>query len=304
VYAEELKRALAEYTGVPPEYIVTGCGSDDVLDSALRALAQPGDCIAFPDPTFAMLPLFAAANGLTPHAVSLGAGAAVDVDALTHSGVAITYLCSPNNPTGATLPREVVESVIARAHGVVIVDEAYIEFGGESAIDLAQAYEHVLVTRTLSKAFGLAGLRVGYAVGSPTLVAAVEKARGPYKVSLPAERAAIAALRHDASWVREHVDAVRVNRVRFAEAASALPGIQALPSAANFVLLRLEPTMGSAAPAALGACELTRRLRARGVAVRPFPALPGVGEAVRVTIGPWEMMDACLAALCAELQCA
>jgi histidinol-phosphate aminotransferase len=300
-YGDALKHAIADYVGVPPECIVTGCGSDDVLDSALRALAAPGTCLAHPDPTFAMVPLFAAVNGIPTRPVPLTPQLDADAPALLATDAEIIYLCTPNNPVGASLPRTTVECVAEHARGIVIVDEAYTEFADHSHAPLAIRYEHVFVTRTLSKAFGLAGLRVGYGVGAPALVAAVEKARGPYKVSAVAERAAIAALCHDRAWMHEHVQLLRDSRARFVAALHALGGVVPLPSDANFVLVRLLPdTMA----AGIDALTLSRRLRARGVAVRAFTSLTGVGDAIRITIGPWDQMRDCLAALQAELICA
>ncbi len=166
LYAAELKRALAGYAGVDPADLVTGCGSDDVLDSAFRAFAEAGEVLAYPDPTFAMVPTFAKMNGLVPVAVPLTERGDLDVPALLATGAKITYLCSPNNPTGGALTRASIEAVIRRARGLVILDEAYAEYAGDSFVREAPSFGNVLVVRTLSKAFGLAGLRIGYAVGA------------------------------------------------------------------------------------------------------------------------------------------
>src|SRR5262249_19675006 len=146
------------------------------------------------------------------------------------------YLCSPNNPTGTATARADVERLIREAPGLVILDEAYAEFGGERWIAEAPRHERLLVTRTLSKAFGLAGLRIGYGAGPPALAAEVEKSRGPYKVNALAERAAVATLERDLDWVREGIERVIAGRRRFAAALAAL-GHDPLPSAANFVLV-------------------------------------------------------------------
>jgi histidinol-phosphate aminotransferase len=289
LYAGALKGALAAYLGVDPAMLVTGCGSDDVLDSAIRAFGEPDERIAYPDPSFAMIPIFARMNGLEPVPVPLTAGFDADADALLATGAKVIYLCSPNNPTGAALSRAAVERVVERAPGVVIVDEAYAEFAGADVLDLLARTERLLVARTLSKAFGLAGLRVGYAVGAPALVAEVEKSRGPYKVNAVAERAAVAALTEDLDWVRAHVRLAVENRARLADALAAL-GLSPLPSSANFVLVPV--------PAAAAVAVEMRRC---GVAVRPFDGLPAIGDALRISVGPWEMLEACLAALRATL---
>ena len=285
LYAPGLKDALAAYLGVAPDMIVTGCGSDDVLDSAIRALAEPGDRVAVPDPSFAMIPIFARMNGLEPVHVPLRGGTALDADAMLATGPRVIYLCSPNNPTGNLLDADAVRRVVREAPGVVIVDEAYAEFAERDALDIARASDRVLVCRTMSKAFGLAGLRVGYMVGAPALVAEVEKSRGPYKVSALAERVAHAAITEDMAWVRARVEEAVANRERLAGELRAR-GLSPLPSQSNFVLVPI------ADAAAVGA-----RMRALGVAVRPFPALAGIGDALRISVGPWDMMATCLAAL-------
>ncbi|HEU4642336.1 MAG TPA: histidinol-phosphate transaminase [Gemmatimonadaceae bacterium] len=291
LYASELKEALATYAGIATECVVTGCGSDDVLDSAIRALAEPGSRIAYAEPTFAMVPVFARMNGIEPVGVPFAPGFDIDPDALLATGARIIYLCSPNNPTGTAATRAAVERVLDRAPGVVILDEAYGEFLGHGFIASAPARENLLVTRTMSKAFGLAGLRIGWATGHPSLVREVEKSRGPYKVSAVAERAACAALGEDLDWVRARVADARAARDRLASALRAM-GLAPLPSAANFLLVPVAD-----APA------VARRLRECDVAVRPFTALPGIGDALRVTAGPEPMMDALLRALREAVAC-
>ena len=280
LYAAELKQALADYLGVGADMIVTGCGSDDVLDSAVRALAEPGDRLAVPDPSFAMLPIFARMNALEPVLVPLVRRHATRRRRhARHRRRASSYLCSPNNPTGNRLDADAVARVVREAPGIVIVDEAYAEFAGGDVRDLLRESDRLLVCRTLSKAFGMAGLRIGYMAGAPSLVAEVEKSRGPYKVNALAERAALAALRDDMAWVRRHVaEAVRV-RERLAAALRAL-GLAPLPSDANFVLVPVPD-----------ATAIATRLRDHGVAVRPFPALPHIGDALRISVGPWEMVE-------------
>jgi histidinol-phosphate aminotransferase len=220
LYAGSLKRALAGYAGVGEQHVVTGCGSDDVLDSAMRAFAEPGERVACPVPSFAMIPIFARMNGLEPVEVPLGRDFGLDADAMLDTGARIIYVCSPNNPTGTLLERRAVERVIERAPGVVIVDEAYAEFVGGGMdrdagfLRAAAGLPNVLVVRTMSKAFGLAGLRIGYATGSAALVAEVEKSRGPYKVNALAEQAAVAALTTDRAWVAARVQDALASRER------------------------------------------------------------------------------------------
>lgn len=285
LYVTDVKAAIAEYLGVAPEMIVTGCGSDDVLDTTLRAFGEPGDVVLHPDPSFAMIPIFARVNGLRPVAVPLTPTFDVDADALLATPAKVLYLCSPNNPTGAAFARATIERVVDGAAGLVIIDEAYAEFARTSVLDLVQRSPRVVITRTLSKAFGLAGARIGYAVADPALIAEMEKSRGPYKVNAIAERAAVAALRDDLAWVRAHIDEAVENRARLSEALREV-GLAPLPSAANFVLVPVR-----------GAEQIDHALRERGVAVRPFTALRGIGDALRISVGPWPMLETALRAL-------
>ena len=290
LYAHELKVPLAAMLGVEPAQLVTGCGSDDVLDSAMRAFAEPGDRVAFPVPTFTMVPTFARMSGLEPVGVPLqpGAGWDADADALLATGARIIYLCTPNNPTGTLVAPATVARVIARARGLVIVDEAYAEFAGTSLATLAIEAGNVLVTRTLSKAFGLAGLRVGYGAGAERIVREVEKARGPYMVNAAAQRAALVALA-ERDWVMAKAAKAVEHREWLAGELRVL-GLDVLPSSANFLLVRVRD-----------ARALARRLRARGVLVRALPGLPVTGDAVRIGTGPWEAMTAVAKALRAEV---
>jgi histidinol-phosphate aminotransferase len=291
-YALALKEALAAYAGVDRSWIVTGCGSDDILASAIRALAEPGESLAFCAPTFAMIPIFAQINGVVPVSVPMTMAWDIDPDALVAAGARIIYVCSPNNPTGTCASRAAIERLLASAPGLVILDEAYAEFAEEGRLDLAAASDRVLVVRTMSKAFGLAGLRIGYAVGAPAIVAEVEKSRGPYKVSMAAERAALAALAKDRAWVAARVADARASRNRLAESLRTL-GLAPLPSQANFVLVPVP-----------SAADVAQRMRERGVAVRAFEGLPSIGDALRITAGPASMMERAIDALEEALACA
>jgi histidinol-phosphate aminotransferase len=285
LYTRRLREALAEYAGVMSDEVVTGCGSDDVIDSAVRAFAEPGESLAFSDPTFSMIPVFARVNGLVPVPVAFTPAMDIDPDALLATEARVIYICSPNNPTGSVAGLRAVERVIERAAGIVILDEAYAEFTDGGHIARAPAYERVIVTRTLSKAFGMAGFRIGYGAGSASLIREVEKVRGPYKENGPGERAAAFAVREDVAWMRRNAATAVVIRDKFA-AELRRRGFHPLPSSANFLLLPLE-----------GASRIAHRMREHGITVRPYEALRGIGDAVRITVGPWDVMERALDAL-------
>ncbi len=292
LYGVSLKGRLAAYAGARESEIVTGCGSDDVLDSAMRAFGEPGDVVAHPVPSFSMIPVFARMSGLEPVGVPLLPASRdydVDADAMLATGAKIIYLCTPNNPTGTVTSPASVRRVVERATGLVIIDEAYAEFAGHTFMSEAVRWGRVLVTRTLSKAFGLAGLRVGYGVGSEAIVREVEKARGPYKLNAPAERAAAAALGEGLPWVKEHAAKACEIRARLTTRLRSM-SLRVLPSEGNFVLVETgrAPTLAAV-------------LRAQGIQVRLFSGLPGIGDALRIGVGPWPVMERVLDALAEAL---
>ncbi|MDB4907008.1 MAG: hisD [Gemmatimonadetes bacterium] len=282
--AAELCAEVARYAGVTPPMVVAGCGSDDVIDSAFRAFGTPGSCVAYVEPTFSMVPVLARTNGLRPVAVAHDDDAERLLASLRASDPSIVYLCSPNNPTGSALPRAFVERVLESIDALVILDEAYGEFTTSFGFELVRTSDRLLVTRTFSKAFGLAGLRVGYGVGAASVAGTVARARGPYKVGGVAEQVALAAMRDDVSWMREHAR-LAIEEREWLAAQLVNRGFETMPSEANFVLLPLA-----------GAPGVATALRSCGIGVRAFSALPGIGDALRITAGPRPMLEALLSA--------
>ena len=280
---------MAERFGVDPEAVTTGAGSDDVLDSTYRAVWGPGTGVSYAAPTFSMVETFATMNGLEARPVPW-AEALDDPARLLRNDPALVYVCRPNNPTGSQAPRPWVEALLDAAGKdgpVVIVDEAYADFGGDSLIDIASTQPRLVVARTLSKAYGLAGLRCGFAVARPDVVLEIDKSRGPYKVSRLAIEAAAAAVRDEEGWMADTIaEAVAARRRLTSELG--LRGLPPLESHANFVLM----------PAPSGDAQAdARALRAAGVGVRPFHDVPEVGDALRVTVGPLGMTARFLSAL-------
>ena len=300
LYADTLRAAVSECFGVDPSCVTTGAGSDDVLDSAFRAAYGSGQTVAFPAPTFSMVGDLARMNGMEPRPVPWQE-ALDDPQALLVGDPAVVYLCRPNNPTGAQMSEEWVERLLelageegsaqdsGRPGGgpLVILDEAYADFAGETLIDSAPRYPKLVVTRTCSKAYGLAGLRCGFATASPETVLEIDKSRGPYKVArLAAELAAI-AIRDEDGWVARTSAECLVNRERLRSELEAR-GLAHLPSSANFILFSTPSGAASADASAL---------RESDVQVRPFTQVPNLGEALRVTVGPWPLMERFLEAL-------
>ncbi|HET6681989.1 MAG TPA: histidinol-phosphate transaminase [Gemmatimonadaceae bacterium] len=286
-----LRETLAAYAAVPGECIIAGCGSDDLLDAALRAFADPGEAVAFTEPVFGMVPRLASANSLLPVGVPRGADGDIDVPALLATNARIVYICAPDNPTGAPVSMRSLAAILESARGLVVIDEAYIEFCGETNVCEVVRHERALVVRTLSKAWGMAGLRLGYAIGTPAVIHEVGKASRPFTVNALVERAAIATLSEDSDWMRECVRDTVMLRERLALALRDL-GCEPLPSATNFLCVPLPQ-----------AVTVARRMHELGVRVRAFPWLAGIGPALRVGIGPWPLMQRVLAAFAEARQC-
>ncbi len=285
LYADELRAVAAGRLGVEEACIATGCGSDDVLDSTYRAAGgSERSFVAVATPTFSMAPLFAQMNGMRARTVPWGQ-ALDDPGRLLEGGPALVYVCRPNNPTGALAATAWVDALLdatGENGPLILLDEAYVDFGGDTFASRAAVHPRLLVTRTLSKAFGLAGLRVAYAVGTPATALEVEKSRGPYKVSRVAAQAATAALGDADGWVARTVAECVANRAR-AHAALEERRLDPLRSWANFILFRA-PSRDAPADAL--------RIRERGVAVRPFPGdMPDGSDGLRVTLAPWGMME-------------
>jgi histidinol-phosphate aminotransferase len=282
VSGSRLTSTLAGQLGVRPDEVVAGCGSDDLIDACFRAVASPGERVAHAEPSFSMVPRFARLNGLEPVGVPLRADGAADIDGLLATGARIIYLCSPNNPTGTITPEAEIRRCIAEAPGIVVVDEAYAEFAGTRDWRAeAPGMEKVLVLRTFSKAWGLAGLRVGVGVGSRALIDAVVRSRGPYKVNAIADRAATVALEYDADWMRQTAAAAVESRARLDALVEGRRGVRRWPSRANFVFWQVDES----------AEEIAARFATRGIGVRAFRGLPGIGDAVRIGVAPWPMLE-------------
>lgn len=286
--ASEFTAELAGRFGVPVEHIATGTGSVSVAQSLVLSTAGPGDEVIFAWRSFEAYPIITQVAGATPVPVPLTAGEAHDLDAMLAAiteRTRLIFVCNPNNPTGVVIHRAELERFLDAVPGdiLVVLDEAYIEFIRDeqvpNGIEIYRDRPNVCVLRTFSKAYGLAGLRVGFAIAHEPVATALRKTAIPFGVSQLAQNAAVASLRaEDALLVR--VEALVEERARVA-ATLAKQGWELVDSQANFVWLRLgDRTMDFAA-----ACAQA------GVIVRPFP-----GEGVRVTIGEVAGNDLFLAA--------
>lgn len=280
--AEPLRSALAALHGVAPEQVVVGNGGDALIDSCFRAFCEPASTVVLTEPTYSLLPVAARVHSVDAHIVALPGDGSPPPEFATTTG-SLRFLVNPNSPTGTWLPPERVAALLGDATGVTVIDEAYCDFAPASCIPLLAEHPSWLVLRTLSKSHALAGLRVGYAVGSAELVADLAAVGDSYPVDRCAIAGSVAAL-GDARHHRALVDLVLSERRRLGDELSAR-GWRVGPSQANF--LCVWPPAGAATTAA--------RLREHRVLVRLL-SVPG-GECLRITIGTQAENDALLAAL-------
>ncbi|MEM4035160.1 MAG: histidinol-phosphate transaminase [Fervidicoccaceae archaeon] len=277
---EELEEAVARYCGVSPENVVLTCGSDCALDLFSKCFVGPGDRVVVTPPTFSMYERVALTRGARVEKVPLTRERfELDLQAVSSrlKESKVLFLANPNNPTGNLLidSRELEE--LLSFEGLVVLDEAYYEYSGVTFVELVRHYPNLVVLRTFSKAFGLAGLRVGYVVAAEETANAMRRIKLPYDVSLPAARAALAALR-DLPYVRWVTLVTTREREKLGSRLREL-GLRVYPSLANFLLISTERT-------SISASELASSLLERGVAVRDLSGVEGLTiYHARVTIG-------------------
>lgn len=285
---ERLKQAVADYYGVSTVQVFVGNGSDEVLAHAFHGLFQHGKPLLFPDVTYSFYPVYCGLYGIEFEALPLDEQFQIRVEDYARPNGGIIFP-NPNAPTGCLLGLAAIEQLLqANPDSVVLVDEAYIDFGGESAIALVDRYPNLLVSQTLSKSRSLAGLRVGLAVGHPDLIEALERIKNSFN-SYPLDRLAIvgaAAAFEDRAWFEQTRQAVITSREEVVSGLQAL-GFEVLPSAANFVFAR-HPQRDAA--------ELAAGLREQGVIVRHFKQTR-INQFLRITIGAPEQNQALLEAL-------
>ena len=286
-----LREAVACYAGVAPEQVVLGNGADEIIDLLVRLFVEPGQAVVVCPPTFSMYRFFAQVNRCRVLSVPRRADFSMDVASVERAvqenkgDARLLFLVSPGNPDGQAIPLDVIRRLLELPL-MVAVDEAYIEFGGESAAPFLPDHENLVIIRTFSKWAGLAGLRLGYALLAPHLAGHLERIRAPYNVNAAMVAAALATLA-DSEAVQANVTGLIAERERLREVLATFPWLEPLPSQANFILCRLR---------ARSSQEVVDALAQQGILVRRFsdPAMAGY---VRISVGRPEQTDALITAL-------
>jgi len=286
--ADDLKSIISRYYAVEPAQVFVGNGSDEVLAHVFHGLFQHAQPVLFPDISYSFYPVYCGLYGIQSETVSLAQDFTIRVEDYSRPNGGIIFP-NPNAPTGILLGLDKIEQILqANQNSVVVVDEAYVDFGGNTAISLVNRYPNLLVTQTLSKSRSLAGLRVGLAVGHPDLIEALERIKNSFN-SYPLDRLAIAgavAAFEDEPYFQQTCAAVIDGRTALVNALEVL-GFEVLPSAANFVFVR-HPEKDAA--------EVALALREQRIIVRHFK-LPRIDQFLRITVGTDQHIQALIKAL-------
>ena len=290
-YAQDFRQAVSEVLGVPADWVMVGNGSDELLNVIIRACAEgSARSLVYPTPTYTLYKVLAAAQPAAVVEIPYSADFVLPVDALAKAQGAVTFIASPNSPTGHLVPIADIRTLAQQMSGVLVVDEAYVDFADETALPLVREFEHVIVLRTMSKGYGLAGLRLGFAVANPALLAGLFKVKDSYNVDAIATLVGTAAMR-DQPYKNTCADKVKRSRQQLRADLESL-GFEVRPSQGNFVL---------ATPPNESAEQLCQQLKEQHILVRYFKQ-PGLDDKLRITVGTGAQQEKLIAALKGALQ--
>jgi histidinol-phosphate aminotransferase len=290
--SQPLREALGKLHGVPADWVIAGNGSDDILNLLMRVFAGPGRPAGMTVPSYSLYPVLAKLQNARMAEVPFGKKFRLDVPRIAKCGANLFFLTSPNAPSGVGFTTKDLAKLAKKFPGVLVVDEAYAPFARENAAVLVKKFPRLVVARTFSKAYSLAGMRVGYALAQPPVIELLDRARDSYNLDRLAQAAALAALQ-DLPYYHRTIARIVKTREAFLKKVRAL-GWFAHPSQANFVLVEPVDAQGRAGPATARA--LFNYLKDRKILVRYFGNHPLTRGALRVTIGADPEMVALTAA--------
>ncbi|MCL4518518.1 MAG: histidinol-phosphate transaminase [Thaumarchaeota archaeon] len=273
----ELSTQLSRYTGKNRERLVVTNGADEALDIVSKVFLNPSDEVIIPYPTYSMFRIVSEIMGAIPIFVKRNADLSLNVEEIRKrisNRTRAIFLCSPNNPTGDTISEETARGIIELTDATVVIDEAYFEFCGKTLASLTEKYENVVIIRTFSKAFSMAGVRVGYAIGCEGMTKALNLVRPPNSLGVISLALAQSALRHRQS-MRENVRQIMSERKRVSESMGKLNGLRVYPGEANFILFKVGDQRAK---------KLCSQLLKRGFVLRDFSETRGLEGCLRVTI--------------------
>jgi histidinol-phosphate aminotransferase len=287
-----VREAVSRLHDFPAAQVVVGNGSDDILNLLIRAYAGPGRPVGMLDPSYSLYPVLAAAQGAPLVKVPLQADGSWSAEAVAKCGASIFFLTNPNAPLGFVFSAAQVAALAKQFSGLLVVDEAYADFAGVNCVALVKSHPHIVVTRTLSKAYALAGLRIGYALCPAVVADMLHRVRDSYNLDRLAQVAAVAALQ-DQTWLQTTVDQVCATRQLVVQRLQAL-GWKVNPAAGNFIFA--EPRAKTKTSSLVTAADAFEFLRTRKILVRRFPHHPLTEAGLRISVGTEAEMQVFLAA--------
>lgn len=283
--ARSFREAASKVLGVSADWILVGNGSDDLLTMIMRACAEPGRRVVYPMPTYVLYRTLAQIQDAEIVEVPYHEDYSLPIAEMIAAQAAVTFVASPNSPSGTSAPVAMLEKLAAQLSGVLVIDEAYVDFAESDALELVKKYDNVIVLRTLSKGYSLAGLRLGFGVANPQLLEGLIKVKDSYNVDAIACAVGAAAIA-DQSHKDSNAQKIKDSRTKLSDALQKL-GFSVLPSQANFLLAK-SPT-GNAQ-------FIYEKLKQSGIFVRYFNQ-PGLEDQLRITIGTPEQNEALIIAL-------
>lgn len=286
-----LREKLARHVGWQVDGILVGNGSNEMIQAVLAAIVSPGVKVMISQPTFAVYKQVATINGARVIDVQLTSDLKLDVPKILFTIESeqpeVIFVCSPNNPTGGMIDKKDLRKILAAAPGIVVVDEAYHEFSGYTAVPLLTKFENLVILHTFSKAIGMAGLRIGYLMTSPDVAREIDKVILPYNLNLFSRIAAETALELYETEVKPQISLILKERDRVFDKLREITGVNPLPTTANFILCRL----------ALEPKFVFEKLKENNLLVRDVSAMPALKDCLRFSIGTPEENDRLLAAM-------
>lgn len=274
--ATNFRIAASEVLGVPSDWIIAGNGSDDLLNLIVRAVGEPGKQIVCPAPTYVLYRTLADIQEADFVEVPYPEDYQLPVDLLIAARGAVTFVAAPNSPSGTAISAADLEKLARGLSGILVIDEAYVDFAEENALELTKKYNNVIVLRTLSKGYSLAGLRLGFGIANPNLIAELNKVKDSYNVDALAYLVAAAAIA-DRDYKIANAQKIKVSREKLAVTFKQL-GFRVWPSQTNFLLVR--PPQGDAE-------RIYQALKMQGILIRYFKQ-PRLEDKLRITVGTEE----------------
>jgi histidinol-phosphate aminotransferase len=284
-FANDFRQAISDMLDVPIDWIIAGNGSDEILNVIIRSCAERDRRVVYPTPTYVLYRTLAEMQPAEVMEVPYGENNRLPIEELAAANGAVTFIASPNSPSGHVVSNDELRQLAARLSGVLLIDEAYVDFANETALPLVKEFENVMISRTLSKGYSLAGLRLGFGIAQPSLLSGLFKVKDSYNIDAIACAVGAAAIR-DQAYLKQCTERVKASRAKLTLDLKQL-GFQVPESQTNFLFVA--PPKGNAEEIYLG-------LKQRGILVRYFKQ-PGLDDKLRITVGTDEQNQTLIEAL-------